>query len=218
MLEKKVNTISDQLVDILRKKILSGQLAPGSRLSEIKIAQEFGISRVPAREALITLEEQNLVKKTSNGREVLKISPLDLRDLFELKIALESYAVLELAKQFTDRMNESLQNTINRCRTCLKPLNVKTFHKWGSKFHDLLVHFYGNKALQEAYSNTVNKIRWSSTLSLEIPAQPAKTIREHQHILACLRKKDGLAAAALLRDHSTGSMKRILDKIQPASS
>ncbi|NIS61920.1 MAG: GntR family transcriptional regulator, partial [Proteobacteria bacterium] len=65
-------TLVDRIVDILEGRILTGELKPTAKLSEARVAKEFGVSRVPAREALQRLQEMNLVRKTRLGREVAK--------------------------------------------------------------------------------------------------------------------------------------------------
>jgi DNA-binding GntR family transcriptional regulator len=61
-------TLVDRIVDILEDRILTGKLEPGTKLSEVGVANEFGVSRAPAREALQRLQEMNLLQKTYKGR------------------------------------------------------------------------------------------------------------------------------------------------------
>ena len=74
LLTARRETLVDRLVQLLQEAICSGKLSPEMAISEAGIAKEFGVSRVPAREALQRLEEMNLVRKTYRGREIMKFS------------------------------------------------------------------------------------------------------------------------------------------------
>lgn len=74
ILDIRRETLVDRLVQLLQESIFSGKRLPKTRISEMGVAKEFGISRVPAREALQRLEETNLVRKTHLGREIVQFS------------------------------------------------------------------------------------------------------------------------------------------------
>ena len=82
------------------------------------------------------------------------------------------------------------------------------------EFHDLLVSCCGNQKLIEAYLSLVKQVRWATTLSLQLPARLKEAFREHQKIFEAFRRGDGVAARALIEDHSHSSMQRVLSEME----
>src|SRR3984893_8789589 len=94
---------SEGLVDALREAILTGRYAPGSRLVQDDLAETFGMSRIPLREALRRLEGEGLVVISPNrGAIVRPLAPKDVVDLYDLRLALESLALRRAAERYAD--------------------------------------------------------------------------------------------------------------------
>jgi DNA-binding GntR family transcriptional regulator len=88
--------LKDEAADILRNHIFAGRIPEGTRLTELAVAEMLGISRMPAREALMLLEAEGLVERRSDGRYVIELNEDKIRDLHQVRWALERLAV-ELA-------------------------------------------------------------------------------------------------------------------------
>lgn len=211
-LETQTSTIVDQLVEIVRNRIVSGELKPGQKLSEPGLSGEYGISRAPAREALIKLEEQGLIRKTYSGREVARITQRELRELFDIKIALEGFVAYQLAGKLDSPQLKVLTRAIQAMRKHFRPLKIERFRQASSEFHDQVIRIYGNDRITELYQATVGKIRWTTAISLGIAGRPELTIKEHEEILKALKGGESNRACSVFMEHSTSSMERIMSR------
>jgi GntR family transcriptional regulator of gluconate operon len=92
--------LRDQVIERLRSHIVNGHFSPGTKLVERKVAEWLGVSRIPARDALLQLEQEGLVETRSTGRHVIEFTEEDIRELYQVRGALERVAA-ELAAQNT---------------------------------------------------------------------------------------------------------------------
>ena len=102
--------LKDQAAEILRDHITSGRIPEGTRLTELEVAQMLGISRVPAREALMVLEAEGLVERRANGRHVVELTEESVRDLHAVRWTLERLAA-ELASANANEENNAALRT-----------------------------------------------------------------------------------------------------------
>jgi DNA-binding GntR family transcriptional regulator len=98
--------LKDEAADILRNHIFAGRIPEGTRLTELAVAEMLGISRMPAREALMLLEAEGLVERRSDGRHVIELNEDKIRDLHQVRWALERLAV-ELAVANANEANRA---------------------------------------------------------------------------------------------------------------
>jgi len=115
-------SLSQQIRDQLLERIMRGELAPGNRLIELKIAAEFSTSQAPVREALRELEAVGVIETLPNkGARVRTISNEELRELYEVRAQLESYAtqlVAELGIPLKSKLKEALKTMRKAAREC----------------------------------------------------------------------------------------------------
>jgi DNA-binding GntR family transcriptional regulator len=101
--------LKDQAIEVLRDHLVSGRIPPGTKLVERELASLLGISRAPVREALLELEKEGLIVTKSNGRYAIRLTERDVRELYQVRLALERLAV-ELAAQNTCPENRAALN------------------------------------------------------------------------------------------------------------
>jgi DNA-binding GntR family transcriptional regulator len=207
-------TLVDRIVDILENRILKGELRPRTKLSEIHVANEFGVSRVPAREALQRLEEMNLVRKNHLGREVAEFSREEYAQIHELKDAVEAFGVMKGALKASPQHLARIQSVMQRMERYASDGDLARMKRCNYEFHDLLVSCCGNQKLFNTYLSLVKQVRWATTLSLQLPTRLKEAFREHQKIFEAFRRKDGMAARAFIEAHSQESMKRVLSQME----
>jgi len=207
-------TIVDRIVGILEERILTGGLLPATRLSEIGIAKEFGVSRAPAREALHRLEEMNLVRKDHLGRMVAKFSRDEFSQIYELKNIIEAFGAMKGALKASGKDVGKIQLVVNRMERCLLNGDLKRLRYLNYEFHDLLVSCCQNKKLIETYQSLVKQIRWATSLSLDLPNRPKESFHEHKAIFAAYKKREAQKVRILLETHSLGNMNRILSQME----
>ncbi len=207
-------TLVDRILDILEGRILKGELLPRTKLSEIQVAKEFRVSRVPAREALQRLEEMKLVRKDHRGREVREFSRDEYAQLHELKNVVEAYGVMKGALLASPQDLSKIEVVIGRMARHASRGNLAGMKRCNYEFHDRLVSSCGNQKLIEAYQVLVKQVRWATTLSLQLPARLKEAYQEHRKIFEAYRRRDGKSAQALISEHSLASMKRVLDQME----
>jgi DNA-binding GntR family transcriptional regulator len=201
-------TRSDAVTERLRRDILEGRLPAGSKLRQVLIAEELGVSTTPVREAFATLAQEGLVvKDPRRGVVVFNPSPEELREIYEIRLALEPLAVELATPRLADIHLDIFEEMIAEMRHTNDPLRR---HELNANLHSLIYSHSGRARL----SVIIEQLRGTASaylrfLSSSPPAYRAAVDDEHQEILDALRSRDGAAAAAALRRHLIGSQEHI---------
>ena len=207
-------TLVDRIVNLLENRILTGELLPGTKLSELGVANEFGVSRAPAREALQRLQEMNLVQKTHNGREVAKFSLEEFREIHELKNVVGAFGAMKGALLATDEEMNRIGSVVKRMRNCVKSGDLAELRRCNFEFHDLLVYCSRNQRVIDTYLLLVKQVRWAASLSLSMPDRPVQSTQEHVAIFNAFMRRDAEKVRALIENHTNESMERILSQLR----
>ena len=102
MREHKSISIADQIFEQLERDILSGKYPRSSVLSELGLSKELGVSRTPVREAIRRLEQEDILEECGKGMIVVGITPEDMQDMFEIRLAVEGEAARRAARNVSD--------------------------------------------------------------------------------------------------------------------
>lgn len=207
-------TLVDRIVNILEDRILTGELLPRTRLSEVGVANVFGVSRAPAREALQRLQEMNLVRKTHFGREVAKFSLEEFREIYELKNVVEAFGAMKGSLRAADRDLRKIQSVIKNMANYLNLGGFEKLKYLNYQFHDHLVKCSGNQKLIESYVSLVKQVRWATSLSLRLPGRPQQAFEEHQAIFDAFKQRKAETVRFLLETHSNKNMERVLSQLE----
>ena len=192
--------LREQVKEILLERILRGDLQPGDRLVETRIAQELGTSQAPVREALRDLELANLVESEPfRGSRVREVTDDDLLQTFPVRAVLEELA----AKAAAQRLNgdvEALEREIDAMREASERGDTRTQLSHDLAFHRVMVEAAGNRALLQAWL----------ALGIEVPTafgvywtyfDPMDLVGFHEPILEAIRDHDVTRAGAEARAH-----------------
>jgi DNA-binding GntR family transcriptional regulator len=209
-LEFRRETLVDRISTILEQRILSGELKPNSKLSEPKVADEFGVSRIPAREALRLLEEKKLVRLTHSGRVVNQFNRKDFQEIYELKNVIEAFGAMLGAQRASSHQLAQLQEAKDLMELQFARGDLDALELTNQKFHELMVFFSGNEKVIESFNTLVNQIRWATARSFRRPNRPANTIKEHFEIFEAYKNRQSQKVRELLERHSTNNLQRIL--------
>lgn len=163
-------TLVDRLVQVLQESIFSGKRLPKSRISEVGVAKEFGISRVPAREALQRLEEMSLVRKTHLGREVVQFSREEFGQIFELKNVVEAYGAMQGSLNASPQEIENVEAILAEMKEAIAQNDITRFQELSHAFHDALVFCCNNPKVIESFVSLARRVRWATPISIEDPA------------------------------------------------
>ncbi len=206
-------TLADRLLKELQERIISGQLPSGEKLSEPGIAKEFGVSRVPAREALQRLEEMGLVKKTYLGREVVKFDKESFRQTTELKIIVEAYGTMQGALNATEADIQHIERLLKKMEAAITASDLQFRLDLNKEFHDYLVQCSRNQKIIDTFNDLATKVRWILPYSLRGHSDPVKAHQGHLAIFEAFRQRDGVKVRALMEELSNASLQRILTKV-----
>lgn len=184
------STVVEELVEEMVRRINDYHYSAGESISELGLSEEFGISRTPAREAVIKLLDLGLLERSGTKIIVKTLNAGDILELFQVREAIETAAVKTILKQ--GRFTESYDNSLKECNEALKKsIESNDFQKnfiQDSLFHETIIACSGNQRLMEIYKkNHIQsaRLRWISIIT---PEFYHKSIQDHEEILECLRE------------------------------
>lgn len=195
-------TVAAAVADALRQRILNGELAPGVQLRQDALAEEFGISRIPVREALLQLEATNLVKIVPHrGAVVAGLSLADVEDIFRLRLELEPQLLILSAPLLTSGDLAGLHALSNTYRDALDRNEVQRWGELNRRFHmDLLRHAARPRTLV-IVAGLLQDCDRPTRLQLSTTGDLDRAHNEHTQILAFCEARKFEAAATRLRAH-----------------
>lgn len=193
-------TLRTQAVDALRRAITTGELAPGTHITEIEMSSRLQISRGTLREAMRTLQIEGLLTEGSRGRLLVRhMSEQELLDLFQVRAALEELAVRTLAAR-DDRAQSCARLTDLAHRMAVDaPLAERM--RADLDFHLEMCRLTGNETLVRAWSALEGSIQMSITHSGLDRALQNMSVDRHLELVAAIDAADPDLAAAAVRAH-----------------
>ena len=186
-----------EVAQALRDLITSRQLSPGESIPQAEMAAKLGVSRTPLREALGLLSAEGLVMiRPNRGAIVLKPTAVDMKDIYGIRIALETLGAELGAERISDAQilgMQSLQDQMHQSTSWHEylPLN--------HKFHSELYEAAGRPRLSQMIQTVrlQSEPYWTSGSSADLE----RSHSEHDQLIAALRRRDGPAAAGITRHH-----------------
>lgn len=195
-------TLWEQVRDRLREDILAGRLAPGTELSEVALARDFGTSRGPLREALGRLASEGLVTITPRrGAVVTQLSRQEFIDAYQVREALETLAVRLAVPLMSDAELAHLRELCELMARAARDEEVRLFFDTNNSFHEALVRGSRNRKLYELHRVLVDQMVPYLPRSLELRGNLQQSVEEHEAILAAIDARDAERAAELLAEH-----------------
>ena len=192
----------EDVADRLREKIFAKQLAPGSWLDEQSLAEQFGISRTPMREAIKALASEGLITmKMRRGAYVTVVSRGDLEQIFTVLSLLESQAAKETAVKATEDELNLLDHLHHRLETAAADRDIEQFFEINGKFHELIQEIAGNRWMNGVIDDLRKVLKLHRKDSLTSTGRLQSSLIEHREILRAILKRDELAAETAMRKH-----------------
>lgn len=193
-------TLREKILETIREAILKGQLKPGEKVAEPELAERFGISRTPIREAFRQLESEGyLTVIPRKGAVVTSLSERAVEEFYAIKSILEGYAARMAADNLTGKDIEKLEAINERLAQLAAEGDVKTFFKVHNEFHELFIKAAENEKLQELITQMMLKFNRLRLASLSLPGRMEISVQEHKKIIEAFRNKDGEMADNLVR-------------------
>ncbi len=184
----------------IRDDIVSGHFPPGARLTEELLAKRYGVSRVPVREALRTLESEGFVHTRRHaGASVAEPSEQEAGDLLEIRGLLEPLAVARAAQRRTEQHLRVLRGLVGLGRQRARQGQLADLPALDSWFHETLAQASASPGLTSLLAQSRQKIAWMYTVDL--PPRADLAWDEHGAITDAVAKKDAERARALAAAH-----------------
>ncbi|HWK46988.1 MAG TPA: GntR family transcriptional regulator [Stellaceae bacterium] len=203
-------TLAQQLFQQLGDAIISGDLTPGSKLSEPVLARRYGVSRGPLREALHRLQERRLVTRVPHlGARVAEMSPRLLHEIFIVREALEGVAAREAARQATATDLAALRAAFRRYEADLvgpDALRLYARKSADDDFHFLIAQASRNPTLIALLCDDFYPLlRFYRSQTKDLPGRGARVLIEHRRILEAIEERDPDMAELTMRRHIAGA-------------
>ena len=200
--------LRDTVRERIRRGIADGRWAPGARLVERDLADEFDVSRVPVREALQMLEREGFVELLPRrGAVVRELTPAVVSDLFDIRQALEVLAARRAAERIDDAGLQRLSVVLEDGRQAL----AADDHAWSGSantaFHETVLELAGNDALRDLLEPLSGRLEWLFRQTRD----HVRVQAEHEQLFAALAARDAELAAAVALAHVRASRHMVLD-------
>ena len=206
LLRLEKTSLRQQALNALRRAITTGQLPPGTHLVETELSDALHISRGTLREAMRQLQQEGLISAGARGR--LSVRHLDLKeikDIFEVRAALESLAARQLASR-PDRAESvtALRHAVEEMDRW-SASNLEDRIEADLRFHRTMCHLSGNETLLHQWSSLEGSIRMSIMFSGVDRALKNMDVNRHMEIVNAIAVGDGDVAAAAVVEHMAGA-------------
>ena len=210
-LEKNL-TLREKILENIRDAIISGTLKAGSRVSEPDLAERYGISRTPIREAFRQLESEGyLTVIPRRGAVVSEFNTKEVEDFYAIKSILEGYAAHCACDKLTAKELERLQTINNRLAALADANDVRGFCKIHDEFHSLFINAADNEKLKEMIFGLVSRFQRLRYMSLSLPGRMKISVQEHEKIIEAFRKKDAETVKILVRKNAEYGGRVLID-------
>ncbi|WP_367188879.1 GntR family transcriptional regulator [Burkholderia sp. Ed8] len=213
-MEAKLDSTADAVAASLRDMIINGELSAGERLVERDLAERFGISRIPMREAIQRLEREGLLDIFRNrGAVVRMLSASDVQDIYDLRVLLEGDAIYRSVKRLDDEALARAELVHRLLGDASVPRRQGELNR---EFHALLYAGCGNarqlKSIAELRSQVERYERLQTTLLADTPSFQV----EHEAILQACRARDARAARSMTVAHLESARRIVMRLVEGA--
>lgn len=195
-------TLADRIRRALEADISSGRLDPGSKLDEQEIAEQFGVSRTPVREAFRLLAASHLVElRGRQGAVVRTIGAHMLIEMFQVMAELEGLCARLAARRASPAQLARIEKIHSRLEAVAASSDVDLFYDVNQEFHEAVYEASANGFLADQTRRLRNQVAAYRRRVTHRPSRIPKTLKEHGDVIAAIRARDDEAAQRAMRDH-----------------
>lgn len=198
------NSLHDEVAAQLRERIFAGELAPGTFLDEVRLAEEMSISRTPLREALKVLTVEGLVRhEPRRGCFVNEVTEKDLDEIFPVIALLEGRCAYEAARNATDADLAALEDLHGQLAKHAKARRINEYYAANFAIHEAIIALAGNRWLATVIGDLRKIVKLARLQQLYAPGRLDQSLSEHLAVFAALKARDAEGADAAMRTHLT---------------
>lgn len=205
-------SLGQHVFENLKNAIVKGDMQPGGRLIESRLAETLGISRTPVREAIHKLEREGYLRKLSRGGfSVLGLSREDVEETFGIRSVLESYAARLAAEKHRKADLKPLEKKINLYQKHLDCRDHDALPDINTEFHDMLYALSRSPKLIHMINNLRDQIYRFRQLLLRDEKMARMSNEDHKQMLERIRLRDADGVERLVREHLSRGQKAVMD-------
>jgi len=210
-------SISNQVYDLLKGKILASEIEPGERLMQIPVAEALSVSRTPVREAFLRLEHDGLVERLAQGG--VRVTPLSLETInkvFGIRGVLEGYAAELVCDNISPESLEELELLRDQAMELLsnqeldEEAKLRNFFQLNTRFHDVIYVATGNEYLERTITNLKNLVLRMRAMGLRRTDTWIQAWQEHARLIELIKAKDKVGISRLMRVHVTNAAQHVI--------
>ena len=207
--------LRDVVFNTLRQAILRGELKPGERLMEIQLANKLGVSRTPIREAIRKLELEGLVLMIPRkGAEVAEITEKNMRDVLEVRKALEELAVQLACDKITKEEIEEMKKAAEDFKKILKSKDITEIAEADVRFHDIIYMATDNQKLIQLLNNLREQMYRYRVEYLKEGETRDLLVKEHEELTKAIKERNVEKAKQLSFQHIENQRMAIMRSIE----
>jgi phosphonate utilization transcriptional regulator len=205
------SSLSSVVQSELERMILSGELPPGEKLTEVALAARLGVSRGPLREAFRMLEEAGLVRTEKNRGVFVRNLPVEEAiDIFDLRATMEEFVGRRLAQNIAPVALKEIRGLVEQMEQAAKAKDAHAYHLLNLRFHDRCVELAGNAKLTAIYRKLIKELSLFRRLNLADGWLMPISANEHRQIVKAIASGDRDAAGRAMYDHVMDSKERTI--------
>ena len=204
---KRVDPLYQQIYKRLEEEILEGKIMPGERLIDTKIASDLGVSRSPVREAFRKLERDGLLVNDEGNISVFIPSLQDAKELYQVRIGLETVAAYWAAKHITDDELKRLSQILIWTEQAVEQKNTQNIIALNTKFHETIITYSRNNQLKKMMDNTRSLIRICRNTIIKQYNRSDSFLEEHYGVFRAMSIHEPELAARKMEQHIQNDLK-----------
>ena len=209
-MEHKTVSLADQVFERLESEILSGQYQRGEILTEMKLCADMGVSRTPIREAIRRLEQEHLIEYSPKGVVVVGVAEHDLKDIYDIRLALEGLAAARAAENITDEGLTALREALELQEFYVSKKDAERIRSTDNLFHSLLYRSTGSTAYDDTLALLHRKTQKFRKASVENSSRAEASVKEHRAVYEAIAAHDPETACAAMQTHVANARKHIM--------
>ncbi|MFO8091013.1 MAG: GntR family transcriptional regulator [Desulfatiglandaceae bacterium] len=195
-------SLGEYVYQNLKQAIVLGEMAPGSRVVENRVADAMKISRTPVREAIHKLEREGFLKRSSSGGlSVSGLTRAEIREVFEIRSVLESYAARLAAARHHGEDLAPLEDKIREFDVTLEQGRLEALPEINTDFHDMLYELSRSPKLVEIINDLRDQIQRFRIIILKKQGWAGRSNEDHKLIINFMKKRDEEGIVRIMREH-----------------
>lgn len=209
MTQVKFTSRADAVFDKLESEILTGVYKKGDILTETELSKILNVSRTPIREAIRRLEQENLIKETTKGSEVIGISEKDILDIYDIRLKIEGVATRLCAENITQEELKEMEEAIDLQEFYTFKSEADKIKGTDSRFHELIFKNSGSEVYKSILSSLHKKIQLCRKNSVSQGDRAKQAVIEHREIFNAIKDRNGSLAEELMVKHITNAKNNV---------